>query len=83
MSNMYFQCEMARTGKGPDGKIVVFQTKGWIAERGAKLHAEVELLTGDGEFWTVVEVYTPGMELAALQAKQARDRGSLPSLVSA
>lgn len=82
MSNMYFQCHLART-TFERSQAIVHQTKGWIAERGAKLHAEVELLTGDGEFWTVVDVYTPGMELSDLQAKQARDRGSLPSLVKA
>jgi hypothetical protein len=69
---MFFQCRM-RKGSA--------ETIGWIEERGAKVGADVELKTADGEFWRVIEVYTPGLEAAALQAKQANDRNALPSLV--
>lgn len=69
---MFFQCRMRH---GAD------ETIGWIEERGAKVGASVELLTGDGKFWDVTHVYTPGLEASALRDKQARDRNALPSLV--
>ena len=56
-------------------------TKAWIEGRGASVGAEVELKTADGKFWTVVEVYQPPMDGAALRAKQANDRNALPSIV--
>lgn len=43
----YFQCKMQRDGA---------ETIGWIEERGAKVGAEVELLSADSQFWRVVEV---------------------------
>ncbi len=68
---MFYQCRMRRDGT---------ETVGWIEERGAKVGASVELISADGEFWTVVEVYKFGLDEAALRAKQARDRDCLPSL---
>jgi hypothetical protein len=67
---MYFQCKMRRGNA---------ETVAWIEERGAKVGAEVELTTADGECCKVVEVWQPGMEEEALRAKQAADRNSLPS----
>jgi len=57
------------------------ETIGWIEERGAKVGAEVELLSADGHFWRVVEVYQPGLDEAALRAKQDMDRKSFPSII--
>lgn len=68
---MFFQCRMRQD---------TAETVGWIEERGAKVGASVELLTGDGKFWTVTHVYTPGLEASALRDKQARDRNALPSI---
>ena len=68
---MYRQCRMRR------GEAV---TTGWIPERGAKVGAEVELLTGDGEFWKVEAVFDPPLTESALRAKQTADRNSLPSI---
>lgn len=70
----FYQCKM-RQGAA--------ETIGWIEERGAKVGAEVELLTADGKFWSIAEVYQPGLEESALRDKQARDRNCLPSLVRA
>jgi hypothetical protein len=41
----YYQCRLRR-GES--------ETIGWIAERGAKVGASVELETADGERWNVV-----------------------------
>lgn len=71
---MFYQCKM---------RLGASETVGWIEERGAKVGAKVELLTADGEFWTVAEVYPTGLEEKTLRAKQALDRNSLPSLVKA
>lgn len=43
-TRLYRQCELSH-GTG--------RTVGWIEERGAILGASVELISGDGEFWTV------------------------------
>jgi hypothetical protein len=56
-------------------------TVAWIEERGAKVGANVELKTADGEFWEVVEVYDYAMDEAALRQKQANDRQALPSII--
>lgn len=69
---MYFQCRM-RNGNA--------ETVGWIEARGAKVGAKVQLLSGDGKFWEVIEVYHPGIEDDVLRAKQANDRNSLPSII--
>ena len=69
---MYYQCRLTC----PTG-----ETVGWIEARGAKKGAQVELLTADGKFWTVAEVYKPGLTQKALQTKQANDRNSLPSII--
>lgn len=69
---LMYQCRMRRGNA---------ETVGWIAERGAKVGASVELLTGDGEFWTVTEVYDFPQDEARVYEKQALNRGSLPSLM--
>ena len=69
--SMFYQCKMRRGDA---------ETVGWIEERGAKVGRSVELLTGDGMFWTVTEVSKIGLDEKALRDKQARDRNSLPSL---
>lgn len=53
---------------------------GWIAEKGAKVGARVELGPGTKDFWTVTKVSTPGMDASRLHDKQARDRNSLASV---
>lgn len=69
---MYYQCRMRRGDA---------ETVGWIEERAARLGAEIQLLSGDGQFWRVVEVYHPGLEDDVLRAKQANDRNALPSII--
>lgn len=69
---LYFQCKMRRGEH---------ETVGWIEERGARIGLHVELLSLDGKFWEVTEVWRPGLEERALKAKQARDRNALPSIV--
>jgi hypothetical protein len=69
---MYFQCKFRRGDA---------ETIAWIEERGAKVGAEVELLSADGQFWRVVEVYQPGLDEAVLREKQKKDRNSLPSII--
>lgn len=56
-------------------------TVAWIDERGAIVGKDVELVTADGKFWRVVEVYEPGMDESVLRAKQKMDRNALPSIV--
>lgn len=69
---MYYQCRMRNKNA---------ETVGWIESRGAKVGAKARLLSADGEFWRVVEVYRPGIKEDVLRAKQANDRNSLPSIV--
>ena len=52
----------------------------WIEERGAKEGSKVELLDVDGKFWTVQQVFTPGIDEKTLREKQIRDRNALPSI---
>lgn len=68
-----FQCELRRGSA---------TTVGWIEERGAKEGAAVELYADDKQLWRVSKVHRPGMSAEALRAKQARDRGSLPSILA-
>lgn len=68
----YYQCKFRRGSA---------ETVGWIEERGATVGNQVELLTADGQFWDVIEVYPFSMEEEALRTKQKNDRNSLPSLV--
>ena len=69
---MFYQCRLSRGDA---------HTVGWLEERGAKVGAFVQLLSADGEFWHVDEVYKPGLSAEALRQKQTNDRNSLPSLV--
>lgn len=50
----------------------------WIAERGAKETAKVEII-GAG-FWNVDKVYVPGVEASELHEKQKRNRDCLSSI---
>ncbi len=69
----HFQCRLSEVnGTG--------RTFGWIEERGAKVGAVVEMKEFGGALYRVVEVADFGIEAKALAEKQARDRGSLPSL---
>ena len=63
MSDLWYQCKF----RGADGG----ETVAWIGERGASVGAMVELVTADGKFWEVLEVYEPPMNGAALREKQA------------
>lgn len=71
---LFYQCRFQRDGS---------ETVAWIEERGAKLGASVELKSADGERWTVVEVYHPGIDEAKLREKQANDRNALSSIIGA
>ena len=73
MSDLWYQCKF----RGADGG----ETVAWIEERGASVGAMVELVTADGKFWEVLEVYEPPMNGAALREKQTKDRNSLPSII--
>ena len=73
MPDLWRQCRLARGAT---------QTIAWIEARGAKLGALVELKSDgfiDG-IWTVAEAFHPGLEAAALQRKQANDRGAFASI---
>lgn len=69
----YRQCELHK------GQSV---TVAWIDEGAAKVGNQVELLTADGEFWTVAKVHGR-MKAKDLHAKQRADRDPFPSLVPA
>ena len=70
---MFYQCELTK----PDGSTTI----AWIEERGAKIGAEVELKTADGQFWRVNYVYAFGLSEDALRQKQINDRHALPSII--
>lgn len=70
----YVQCRMRRklSANGNTGVI----TTGWIAERGAKLGAKVELITPEGtQLWEVVSV---GNTLPREVLKEAQDQRRKP-----
>lgn len=69
-SDQYFQCRMRRGTS---------ETVGWIAAKGAKEGARVELLP-TRDVWEVVEVYDHAMPQADLKELQQMHRGSLPSV---
>lgn len=65
----FYQCKLSQ-GTG--------RMTSWIAERGAKKNAKVEMI-GYG-FWNIDKVYVPGIEASELHEKQKRDRDCLPSI---
>lgn len=71
---MYKQCKLRRGSAW---------TTAWIEERGAKVGAHIELLSDDGQFWDVAEVYHYAMDEQTLRAKQNRDRNPFASLMVA
>jgi hypothetical protein len=72
MSKTFKQCRLTH----PDGG----ETIGWIETRGARVGYRVELLTGDGDFWTVSEVYEPTLSESEMREQQRLNRNSLPSI---
>lgn len=78
MSDLYYQCKLERYKVHDSAEVTV----GWIEARGAKIGARVELLdlSNPKDLWTVVEVGAHPLDKKTLQAKQAADRKSLPSI---
>ena len=70
MTNMFYQC---RLRKG-DAEMV-----NWIEERGARLGLMVQLLP-EREYWTVVEVFHPGMDADTMIKQDKLNRNSLSSI---
>ena len=73
MTDLFYQC---RLHQGAERLV------GWIEARAAKEGARIEV-KGRAGLWDVIAVFGPPMDASWLKEKQRRDRGRLPSLVSA
>lgn len=67
MTEMYKQCKFQKNDLDDNA---VLYTTGWIEEHGAKVGNRVELLSADGEFWTVVSVSEQALPKESIRANE-------------